>query len=269
MESAHPFRQHAEDAISRIAPWRLLPRCSPCSSACGAWSAAAACGATSPSRGRWPTGRSAGSWSCWAGSTPSTACTTCSCTGSFQAWDGGLWALRLPSVAATALAAAGVAAVAHRLVGERPHCSPAACTPYCRPCRRTPRRAARTPWSRRAVVWATYLMLRERWTAYAVVLLLGCWLHEFAVLALLAHAVGAWRSRGWRWSAAAVGPAAAAGRGDARQAGQQLGWLGRPSWAGLDGVRGGGRRRPAARAGAHRRTSYGWRCRSPCCRPGC
>lgn len=35
-------------------------------------------------------------------------------------WDGGLWALRLPSVAATALAAAGVAAIAHRLSGSGP-----------------------------------------------------------------------------------------------------------------------------------------------------
>lgn len=82
-----------------------------------------------------------------------------------------------------------------------------------------------------AVVWATYLMLRGRWVAYAVVLLAGCWLHEFAVLALLAHGVGAWRSRGWRWSAAAVValllPLAAV---SARQAEQQLGWLGRPSW---------------------------------------
>ncbi|WP_371617893.1 hypothetical protein [Streptomyces sp. NBC_00454] len=82
-----------------------------------------------------------------------------------------------------------------------------------------------------AVIWATYLMLRERWVGYAVVLVLGCWLHEFAVLALPAHAFTAWRSRGWRWSAAAVVagllPLALV---SARQAQQQLGWLGRPGW---------------------------------------
>ncbi|MEU6891600.1 hypothetical protein ABZ934_07325 [Streptomyces sp. NPDC046557] len=160
----------------------------------------------------------------------------------YGVWDGGLWALRLPSVAATAVAAAGVAAVAHRLAG------PGAGTRT----GRTGTRAAVIAGSAYAllppvqmyaqegrsyalvacaVVWATYLMLAERWVAYAVVLLLGCWLHEFAVLALLAHGCAAWRSRGWRWSAAAVVaallPLAVL---SARQARQQLGWLGRPSW---------------------------------------
>lgn len=82
-----------------------------------------------------------------------------------------------------------------------------------------------------AVVWATYLMLRECWVAYAVVLVLGCWLHEFAVLALPAHAFAAWRSRGWRLAAGAVVAALLPlALVSARQAQQQLGWLGRPSW---------------------------------------
>ncbi|MFF1559682.1 hypothetical protein [Streptomyces sp. NPDC058279] len=167
----------------------------------------------------------------------------------YGVWDGGLWALRLPSVAATALAAAGVAAVAHRLAG------PGAGTPAGpRSGTRAGTRAGAAVIAGSAyallppvqmyaqegrsyalvacaVVWATYLMLAERWPAYAVVLLLGCWLHEFAVLGLLAHACAAWRSRGWRWSAAAVVaallPLAVL---SARQARQQLGWLGRPSW---------------------------------------
>ncbi|MCX5194422.1 hypothetical protein OOK31_11025 [Streptomyces sp. NBC_00249] len=162
--------------------------------------------------------------------------------GVFGFWDGGLWALRLPSVVGTALAAAGVAAVAHRLArgrGEparpaRPAraalfsgCGYALLPPvqmYAQEGRSYGLVAA-------AVVWATYLMLRERWAGYAAVLLLGCWLHEFAVLALLAHAPAAWRSRGWRWGAGAVVagvlPLAVV---SARQAQAQLGWLGRPSW---------------------------------------
>ncbi|MGW8782479.1 glycosyltransferase family 39 protein [Streptomyces sp. NPDC055796] len=144
---------------------------------------------------------------------------------------GGLWALRLPSVAATALAAAGVAAVARRLAGERAALWSGAAYAVLPPVQMYAQEGRSYALVAAAVVWATYLMLRERWAAYTVVLLLGCWLHEFAVLALLAHAVTARRSRGWRWSAAAVVtlllPLAAV---SARQAEQQLGWLGRPSW---------------------------------------
>ncbi|WP_369777851.1 hypothetical protein [Streptomyces sp. R33] len=155
----------------------------------------------------------------------------------FQVWDGGgpatggLWALRLPSVAATALAAAGVAAVAHRLVGERAALCSGVAYAVLPPVQMYAQEGRSYALVAAAVVWATYLMLREHWVAYATVLLLGCWLHEFAVLALLAHGVSAWRSRGWRWSAAVVVvlllPLAVV---SARQAEQQLGWLGRPGW---------------------------------------
>ncbi|MFD7079209.1 hypothetical protein ACFYXV_02230 [Streptomyces sp. NPDC002181] len=161
----------------------------------------------------------------------------------FLVWDGGgagpgggpgaagLWALRLPSVAATALAAAGVAAVAHRLAGERAALWSGAAYAVLPPVQMYAQEGRSYALVAAAVVWATYLMLRERWIAYSAVLVLGCWLHEFAVLALLAHGVTARRSRGWRWSAAAVValllPLAAV---SARQAEQQLGWLGRPSW---------------------------------------
>ncbi|MFJ3169626.1 hypothetical protein ACIPJK_02470 [Streptomyces roseus] len=144
---------------------------------------------------------------------------------------GGLWALRLPSVAATALAAAGVAAVAHRLAGERAALWSGAAYAVLPPVQMYAQEGRSYALVAAAVVWATYLMLRERWIAYCAVLLLGCWLHEFAVLALLAHGVTARRSRGWRWSAAAVValllPLAAVSAG---QAEQQLGWLGRPGW---------------------------------------
>ncbi|MFD9729170.1 hypothetical protein [Streptomyces sp. NPDC059072] len=151
--------------------------------------------------------------------------------GVFTAWDGGPWALRLPSVAATALAAAGVAAVGHRLAGERAALFAGLGYAVLPPVQMYAQEGRSYALVAAAVVWATYLMLRERWTSYAVVLLLGCWLHEFAALALLAHAFAAWRSRGWRVAAGAVlvllVPLAVV---SARQAQQQLGWLGRPSW---------------------------------------
>lgn len=145
--------------------------------------------------------------------------------------EGGLWALRLPSVAATALAAAGVAAVAHRLAGEREALLAGCVYAVLPPVQMYAQEGRSYALVAAAVVWATYLMLRERWPAYTVVLLIGCWLHEFAALALLAHAFTAWRSPGWRRGAAVVAvlllPLAVV---SARQAEQQLGWLGRPSW---------------------------------------
>ncbi|MET9961000.1 glycosyltransferase family 39 protein [Streptomyces sp. NPDC006326] len=143
----------------------------------------------------------------------------------------GLWTLRLPSVAATALAAAGVAATARRLAGERAALCAGAAYALLPPVQMYAQEGRSYALVAAAVVWATYLMLGERWTAYTVVLLLGCWLHEFAALALLAHAFRGRRSRGWRRSAAVVAalllPLAVVTAG---QAGQQLGWLGRPSW---------------------------------------
>ncbi|WP_107484830.1 glycosyltransferase family 39 protein [Streptomyces sp. TN58] len=151
--------------------------------------------------------------------------------GVFQAWDGGLWALRLPSVAATALAAAGVAAVAHRLVGERAALVAGCVYAVLPPVQMYAQEGRSYALVAAAVVWATYFMLCERWAAYTVVLLIGCWLHEFAALALLAHAFTARHTRGWRAGAATVValllPLAVV---SARQAHQQLGWLGRPSW---------------------------------------
>ncbi|MDJ0379303.1 glycosyltransferase family 39 protein [Streptomyces sp. G-G2] len=151
--------------------------------------------------------------------------------GVFALWDGGLWALRLPSLAATVLAAAGVAAIAHRLAGERAALLAGAAYAVAPPVQMYAQEGRSYALVAAAVIWATYLLVRECWAAYAVVLALGCWLHEFAVLALLAHGFGAWRSRAWRWCAGAVGAAlvplvlVSAG-----QAQQQLGWLGRPKW---------------------------------------
>ncbi|MFD9259958.1 hypothetical protein [Streptomyces sp. NPDC059538] len=231
MESAHPFRQHAEAVISRIAPWRLLPPL--LAVLLGLWGLERGGSMWRDESVTWqvahrPLGRILelldrvdavhGLYYLLM-------------HGVFEAWDGGLWALRLPSVAATALAAAGVAAIAHRLVGERAALLAGCAYAVLPPVQMYAQEGRSYALVAAAVVWATYLMLRERWAAYAVVLLLGCWLHEFAALALLAHAFTAWRTRGWRWSAAAVValllPLAVV---SARQAEQQLGWLGRPSW---------------------------------------
>ncbi|WP_405529090.1 glycosyltransferase family 39 protein [Streptomyces avidinii] len=231
MESAHPFRQHAEAVISRIAPWRLLPPL--LAVVLGLWGLERGGSMWRDESVTWQVAhRSLGGIVELLGRVDAVhGLYYLLMHGVFEAWDGGLWALRLPSVAATALAAAGVAAIAHRLVGERAALLAGCVYAVLPPVQMYAQEGRSYALVAAAVVWATYLMLRERWALYAVVLLLGCWLHEFAALALLAHAFTAWRSRGWRWSAAAVValllPLAVV---SARQAEQQLGWLGRPSW---------------------------------------
>ncbi|MFJ7153462.1 hypothetical protein ACIQUQ_00840 [Streptomyces sp. NPDC101118] len=149
----------------------------------------------------------------------------------FGVWDGGLWALRLPSVLATAAAAYAVAAIAGTRAG--PRAAAAAGTAYAvlPPVQQYAQEGRSYALVAAAVVWATYALLRGRWVAYAGLLLLACWLHQFALLALAAHAVVAWRTRAWRWCALAVAagvlPLALVAAG---QAGAQLGWLGRPAW---------------------------------------
>lgn len=234
MESAHPLRHpsrpHAEADISRIAPWRLLPPL--LAVLLGLWGLERGGSMWRDESVTWQVAhRPLGGIVELLGRVDAVhGLHYVLVHGVFQAWEGGLWALRLPSVVATALAAAGVAAVAHRLAGSGPHCSRAARTPYC-PVQMYAQEGRSYAMVAAAVAWATYLMLRERWLAYTVVLLIGCWLHEFAALALLAHAFTAWRSRGWRRSAAVLLvlllPLAVV---SARQAEQQLGWLGRPSW---------------------------------------
>lgn len=234
MESPRPRRQHPEAAIRRIAPWRVLPPL-----------LAALLGLLGLERGGSMWRDESVTWQ--VAHRPLGALGGLLervdavhglyyllMHGVFRLWDGGLWALRLPSVAATALAAAGVAAVAHRLATQRADRAALlaglgwAVLPPVQAYAQEGRSYALVA---AAVVWATYLMLRRRWTAYAAVMLLACWLHEFAALALLAHAVTARPSRGWRTAAAAVAvlllPLAVV---SARQAERQLGWLGRPSW---------------------------------------
>ncbi|WP_344543334.1 glycosyltransferase family 39 protein [Streptomyces levis] len=161
----------------------------------------------------------------------------------FALWDGGLVALRMPSVLATACAAAGVAAIGARLSGRLAGTLAGlvfALLPVTQQYAQEGRSYALVT---ACVTWAAYAFLRglratgsRWWTGYGVLLALACWLHEFAALALVAHALTLWRlsvpGRVWRaWSLAAAGvtlallPLMAVSSG---QADRQLGWLGRP-----------------------------------------
>ncbi|MFD9406683.1 hypothetical protein ACFWBN_06605 [Streptomyces sp. NPDC059989] len=232
MECPHPIRQHQEAAIRRrIAPWRVLPPL--LAVLLGLWGLERGGSMWRDESVTWQVAHRplGGLWELLGQVDAVHGLYYLLMHGVFLAWDGGLWALRLPSVAATALAAAGVAAIAHRLAGERAALLAGLVYAVLPPVQMYAQEGRSYALVAAAVVWATYLMLRERWTAYALVLLLGCWLHEFAALALLAHAFTAWRSRGWRIAAGAVAalllPLALV---SARQAAQQLGWLGRPGW---------------------------------------
>lgn len=161
----------------------------------------------------------------------------------FACWDGGPVALRLPSVLATALAAAGTGAIGARLAGCRAGVLAGlvlALLPVTQQYAQEGRSYALVT---AAVTWASHLFLRGLgsarrgwWAGYAAVLALAGWLHEFAVLALPAHALTLrWLRvprRVWRhWGAAAAAvlvvpaPAAVVSAG---QVDRQLGWLGRP-----------------------------------------
>ncbi|WP_234321849.1 hypothetical protein [Streptomyces xanthophaeus] len=230
-DEQHPDEQHPEDTIRRTAARRLLPPL--LAAALGLWGLTRGGAMWRDESVTWQVAHRplGGLWELLGQVDAVHGLYYLLMHGAFLAWDGGLWTLRLPSVAATALAAAGVAAVAHRLAGERAALISGLVYAALPPVQMYAQEGRSYALVAAAVVWATYLMLCERWTAYAAVLLLGCWLHEFAALALLAHAFAAGRSRGWRWSAAAVValllPLALV---SARQAPQQLGWLGRPSW---------------------------------------
>ncbi len=135
--------------------------------------------------------------------------------GLFAVWDGGLIALRLPSVLAMAVAAGLVGVTAYRLAGPRAGLlsgSAFAVTPEVQMYAQEGRSYAMVC---ALVAFATYLLARSSarpsrasWVAYAVSLSVAGWLHEFAVLVLLAHgitvALSPWAARAKRaWAVAA------------------------------------------------------------------
>ncbi|MEW2290554.1 glycosyltransferase family 39 protein [Streptomyces sp. NPDC047841] len=166
-------------------------------------------------------------------------------------WDDGVLSLRVLSVLGTLTAVVGVQAIGSRL-GDPVTGFVAGAAFLCVPQVQFYAQESRSyALVSAAVVWATWFFVRalqdERrrwWVGYAVLLLLGGWLHVFALLVVLAHAVTLWssgrvRRLGWRWAwvitcvGCAVAPLAVVSIG---QASAQLDWLGRPSlqdWLGF------------------------------------
>ncbi|MBY8341699.1 glycosyltransferase family 39 protein [Streptomyces sp. KC 17012] len=107
-----------------------------------------------------------------------------------------LLVLRLPSVLATAAAAGTLALLGHRLAGRRAGLLSGVVFALLPPVQRYAQEGRSYALVCALVVWATYLLVRAvrtrtrgAWTAYGVVALTACLLHEFAVLALVAHLV--------------------------------------------------------------------------------
>ncbi|MFE5122485.1 glycosyltransferase family 39 protein [Streptomyces sp. NPDC056669] len=133
----------------------------------------------------------------------------------FALWDGGLLALRLPSVVAMAATAAGVGLLGHRLAGPRAGLVAGLVFPLAPAVQRYAQEGRSYALVSAAVVAATHLLLsavarprKRSWAGYAAVASLACLLHEFAILAVAAHGVALYRARvgarsGWAWGQAA------------------------------------------------------------------
>ncbi|MFC8077622.1 hypothetical protein ACFUN8_19045 [Streptomyces sp. NPDC057307] len=176
--------------------------------------------------------------------------------GVFEVWgmwglsgDGpGLVALRLPSVLATAAAAAGVGALGARLAGRRVGLLAGLVFPLLPVVQRYAQEGRSYALVCALVTWATWLLLRAMdrpgrrrlWAGYAGLLLVAALLHEFAVLALSAHAVTVARSalpaavtRAWRVAACAVVAGLAPLGVVSLTQSAQVDWIGPPTTAEL------------------------------------
>lgn len=133
----------------------------------------------------------------------------------FACWEGGLLALRLPSVLATVAATVGVVLIGRRLTGPGAGLAAGLVFPLLPPVQHYAQEGRSYALVCACVVWGTYLLLRAvarpgrwAWAGYAGVMALACLLHEFAVLALLAHGLTlrcARVSSELRWSWASTG----------------------------------------------------------------
>ncbi|MGW6742400.1 glycosyltransferase family 39 protein [Streptomyces sp. NPDC055025] len=134
----------------------------------------------------------------------------------YGVWDGGLLTLRIPSVLSIAVAAAFVGLIGRRLAGVRAGVlggTVFALVPDIQMYAQEGRSYAMVC---ALVACSTYLLVRSLdsssgmcWALYALVNLTAVWLHEFAVLALLAHGVSVAVTRpgprnGRSWSIAAA-----------------------------------------------------------------
>lgn len=163
--------------------------------------------------------------------------------GMFQLHDGGPALLRLPSVLGTAAAAAGVALIGRRLAGPRSGLAAGLVLPVFPAVQQYAQEGRSYALVMAAVVFSGLLLLRAverpgpgRWCGYAAAALAACLLHEYAALAVAAHAVTLGLARvprrvwaGWCLAMAAVlaglAPLAAVGAEQAKQ----VAWITAPT----------------------------------------
>ncbi|CAM5364916.1 hypothetical protein SVIOM342S_04218 [Streptomyces violaceorubidus] len=116
--------------------------------------------------------------------------------GIFGLFGEGLLALRLPSVLAMSVAASGVGLLGLRLAGPRAGLLAWSVFPVLPQVQKYAQEGRSYAMVCALVAWATYALVvsvpqraRWRWAVYGSTMLLACLLHEFAVLALVAHGV--------------------------------------------------------------------------------
>ncbi|UFQ19216.1 MULTISPECIES: glycosyltransferase family 39 protein [Streptomyces] len=130
-------------------------------------------------------------------------------------WSGDidpLLVLRVPSMLAMGAAAAGVALIGERLAGPRAGTLAGLVFAVLPPVQRFAQEGRSYAMVCALVVWATYALTstvateggraRRAWWLYGALSLVACLLHEFAVLALAAHAVWVPRAARRRWAVA-------------------------------------------------------------------
>ncbi|MEU6554262.1 glycosyltransferase family 39 protein [Streptomyces sp. NPDC046915] len=160
----------------------------------------------------------------------------------FGLFGGGLLPLRLPSVLAMSVAASGVGLLGLRLAGPRAGLLAGLLFPLLPQVQKYAQEGRSYAMVCALVTWATYALVvsvphraRWRWAVYGSTMLLACLLHEFAVLALVAHGVTLAVSRVPRpvlraWSVAAAAVVAGLLPLAIRSAGQseQVSWISGP-----------------------------------------
>ncbi|WP_231905596.1 glycosyltransferase family 39 protein [Streptomyces davaonensis] len=158
-----------------------------------------------------------------------------------------LLVMRLPSVLAAAAASGLVALLGHRLAGARAGLLAGIAFALLPPVQRYAQEGRSYALVCALVAWASYLLLgamrsgrRRAWAGYGAVLLSACLLHEFAVLAALAHLVALPRParRAGLTAICAVGagltPLAVLSMGQS----EQVGWIGGPGAGAILGFAG-------------------------------
>ncbi|GGS17496.1 glycosyltransferase family 39 protein [Streptomyces griseoviridis] len=160
----------------------------------------------------------------------------------FGLFGDGLLTLRLPSVLATCVAAGGVGLLGLRLAGPRAGLLAGLVFPVLPQVQKYAQEGRSYAMVCALVTWATYALVvsvphraRWRWAVYGSTMLLACLLHEFAVLALIAHGVTLVVSRVPRpvlrvWGATAACVVAGLSPLVVRSAGQsgQVSWIDGP-----------------------------------------